>query len=172
MKFTISFVLSILLSSISGNSAEAKHYHLQGIAAEKVFKTFINAYASNNSKTVLRSIPLHGGIYQIMRSMIFVKAMQQIDPNGIDALVKNYDLTSYSFRCKQLFLLLLSEMSVVNRLTVISVSVSTDERGYIQWLEAKTHKNRNGVMRLGKHYFKEYPLHISSLEMRGLEEKQ
>lgn len=142
---------------------EAKHYHLQGLAAEKVFKTFMKAYAVNNTGTVSRNIPLHGGMYQLMRSMIFMKAVRHIDPNGIDKLLDNYELGSHSFRFKQLFLILLSEINGIDRITPFTIAISTDTKGYIQWVEAMTMKGQNGTMRLGKHYFSEHPIHISTL---------
>jgi hypothetical protein len=97
--------------------------------------------------------------------------VQQIDPNGIDKLLRKYELSQYSFRFKQLFLIILSEMQAIDRLTPISVSISTNEKGYIQWLEAITFNKRNGVMRLGKHFFTQHPLHITSLGALDLEDK-
>jgi len=82
--------------------------------------------------------------------MMFIKAVQQIDPNGIDELLKKYELSLHSFRFKQLFLIILSVMQDIDRLTPISVSISTNEKGNIQWLEAVTFKKRNGVGLLGK----------------------
>jgi hypothetical protein len=56
-----------------------------------------------------------------------------------------------------------SEMDYFERIFPKQVSISTDERGYIIWTEIKTHKNWNGTMRLGKHYFRENPIHISEI---------
>lgn len=163
MKFTISITICMMLTSLYGISALAKLYQLQGPPAEKVFKSFLKVYANSNVRSVSKYIPIHGDMYQIMKSMIYIKAVQQIDPNGIDKLLKNYELSSHSFRFKQLFLILLSEMHSIDRLSPLSMSISTNEKGYIQWLEAVTYKKRNGIMRLGKHFFTEQPLHISSL---------
>ncbi len=171
MKFTISIIVWMMLLSLFGINASAKHYHLQGLPAEKVFNSFLKEYAISNSRSISKNIPILGGMYQIMKSMIYIKAVQQIDPNGIDKLLKKYELSHHSFRFKQLFLIILSEMQAIDRLTPISVSISTNDKGYIQWLEAITFNKRNGVMRLGKHFFKQHPLHITSLGARDLEGK-
>lgn len=150
MKFTISIIVWMMLISLYGINASAKHYHLQGMPAEKVFKSFIKVYAISNSRSISKNIPIHGCMYQIMKSMIYSKAVQQIDPNGNNKLLKKYELSQHSFRFKQLFLIILSEMQDIDRLTPISVSISTNDKGYIQWLEAVTFKKRNDVGLLGK----------------------
>jgi len=150
MKFTISIIVWMMLISLYGINASAKHYHLQGMPDEKVFKSFIKVYAISNSRSISKNIPIHGGMYQIMKSMIYSKAVQQIDPNGINKPLKKYELSQHSFRFKQLFLIILSEMQDIDRLTPISVSISTNDKGYIQWLEAVTFKKRNDVGLLGK----------------------
>lgn len=147
----------------------ARTIEFTGIDADKAFSSFLSVYASKQAKGLIHGIPLHGRSRSIFTSMIVVHAAKDIDPNSIDALLKNYHLDAYGLQCKKLFLSILSEFSFFDRVIPAKVIIDTDESGRIIGLVAESYGNKQGKMKLGKQYFHDVHLllHELSIQTRG-----
>jgi hypothetical protein len=153
------YFLLIFLSS----NAFAEKIEFSGVEAESVFTRFLENYKSKTKQSMIYGIPVHGNNRTILKSMLIVHAANNIDPNSIDRLLKNYKHGPYALQCKKLYLSMLSELSFFDRIIPSKVIIETNRKGVILELQAESYGNKRGRMLLGSQYFKDVHIHINDL---------
>jgi len=161
------YLYIILVSIFISSSAFARTIEYSGIDADNAFSSFLGVYASKQTKSLIHGIPIHGKMRTILTSMLLVHAAKRIDPNSIDILLKNYHVDGYALQCKKLFISMLSELKLFDRIIPGKVIIHTDEAGRIIGVIAESYGNKHGKMNLGKQYFKDVNMYIHELSVKS-----
>ena len=156
-------VYSILLFCVFFSTASAETVVFRFDEADTVFSRFITVYGEMNKKSLMHQIPLNGRTLSIIKSLLIVHSSKSVDPNSIDRLIKHYNLQSHSLQCKTLFLSMIGDLRSFDRIVCDSVVVETDSNGFINRFTMKPFGNRKGKMQLGKAYFQNVNIRISTL---------
>lgn len=156
-------VYSILLFCVFFSTASAETIVFRHDKADSVFARFITVYAEMNKKSLTHQIPLNGRMLSIFKTLLIVHSTKSVDPNSIDRLIKHYNLQSHSLQCKKLYVSMIGELRSFDRIICDSVIVETDSNGTIYRFAMKPYGNRKGKMQLGKAYFQNVNIRISTL---------
>ena len=146
-------ILSCLMFAMSFN-LNARTYTLYGHEADAFFERFVLLYAKQHADAVHRNIPLKGSSLQLFKSMLYVHCRKSVDPESINRLIRNYSLSKHGQSCKQLFVMMLSEIPKYDQHRMFKISVTVDQNGIIEHVRCQHADTRLAALSMDKTYFK------------------
>lgn len=146
-------ILSCLMFAMSFN-LNARTYTIYGQEADAFFERFVSLYAKQHADAVHRNIPLKGSSLQLFKSMLYVHCRNSLDPESINRLIRNYSLSKHGQSCKQLFVMMLSEIPKYDQHHMFKISVTVDHNGIIEHVRFQHADTRLGELSMDKAYFK------------------
>jgi hypothetical protein len=146
-------ILSMLMFAISFN-LNARTYTLYGQEADAFFERFVLLYANQHADAVHRNIPLKGSSLQLFKSLLYVHCRKSVDPESINMLIRNYSLSKHAQSCKQLFIMMLSEIPEYDQHRMFKISVTVDHNRVIEHVTCQHVDTRLGTLSMGTTYFK------------------
>ena len=155
-------IVILLLFAFSSQSY-SKEYVFNGDKADKIFTKFISIYSEKNKSRLIHGIPIHGMKRSILKSMFIVHIAKSVNPSSIDQLLVNYDLNAYSLECKKLYISMMRDLQFFDRIYADTVIVETNSHGVIQKLTMKTYAKQKGIMELGREYFEQVHIRLTTL---------
>jgi len=112
---------------------------------------------------------LKGSALHLFKSMLFVHCRISIDPESINRLIRNYALSKHEQSCKQMFIMMLSEIPNYDLPHMFKVSIMVDDHGNIQHVEVQPADKRLGTLIMDKQFFikKIISLHMPGYVIKG-----
>lgn len=161
-------ILGCLMFAMSFN-LNARTYTLYGHEADAFFERFVLLYAKQHAAAVHGNIPLKGSSLQLFKSMLYVHCRKSVDPESINRLIRNYSFSKHGQSCKQLFVMMLSEIPKYDQHRMFKVLVTVDQNGMIEYVKCQPADIRLGTLSMDKKYFnnKSIILNIPGYVLKG-----
>lgn len=166
--FGICISIFLLCFTINIQAQTATHI-LYGAEAQDCYTQFLKHYSKQHKGEILNQIQTHGSQLHMLKAMLYVHCMQSIEPESIQKLLQNYNLSKYSREWKRLFIHMLSEIPASEQHQIYKAILSVDKKGNIQRIEFHSRNKAHGILIVNDVFFnkKVMTLQMFSCKMRG-----
>lgn len=160
MTFHIKLCIMVVLNMAVSFTLVAETYTIHREEADKLYRSFMTQYVKLQKEETYKNIPLHGSFLLVFKTMLYVHCRMSIDPESINRLITNYQLTKHERYCKQLFVMQQIMIPEYDRRPINRIDITVKDDGEIVLMKCHSIDKKLGILTIDKRYFNKQLMYI------------